>query len=137
MNLTDIQYKTTKNFSEKELRDLFLSVGWSSGNYPDKLVIAMRNSSSVFTAWDGDKLVGLINVLDDNVMTAYVHYLLIMPEYQHIGIGKNLIKMVSENYNDYLRIVLIAYDKEIEFYKHCGFEVGEAKTPMFITTLWT
>ena len=110
---------------------------WSSGNYPDKLVIAMRNSSSVFTAWDGDKLVGLANVLDDGIMTAYVHYLLIMPEYQYIGIGKKLVKMISESYKDYLRIVLIAYDEGIEFYKHCGFEVGEEKTPMFITSLWT
>jgi ribosomal protein S18 acetylase RimI-like enzyme len=135
--MTDIQYKTTKDFSEKELRELFLSADWSSGNYPEKLVIAMRNSSSVFTAWDRDKLVGLVNVLDDGIMTAYVHYLLIMPEYQHIGIGKKLIKMVSDNYKDYLRIVLIAYEKEIGFYERCGFEVGEEKTPMFITTLWT
>ena len=89
----------------------------------------MKNSSSVFTAWDGNKLVGLINALDDGVMTAYVHYLLIMPEYQHIGIGKKLIDMISENYKSYLRIVLIAYNKEVDFYKHCGFEVGEGKTP--------
>ena len=95
--MRDIQYKTIKGFSEKELKDLFLSVNWSSGNYPDKLVIAMKNSSSVFTAWDGNKLVGLINALDDGVMTAYVHYLLIMPEYQHIGIGKKLIDLISEN----------------------------------------
>jgi ribosomal protein S18 acetylase RimI-like enzyme len=134
---TDIQYKTTKEFSEQELKDLFLSVNWSSGNYPDKLVTAMKNSSSVFTAWDNDRLVGLVNVLDDGIMTAYVHYLLIKPEYQHIGIGKKLVKLVSDKYKDYLRIVLIAYDKEIGFYKHCGFEVGKEKTPMFITTLWT
>ena len=137
LEMKDIQYKQTKDFTEKELKDLFLSVNWSSGNYPDKLVIAMRNSSSVFTAWDGEKLVGLINVLDDGIMTVYVHYLLIMPEYQHLGIGKKLVKMVSENYKDYLRIVLIAYEKEVGFYKHCGFEVGEEKFPMFITTLWT
>jgi GNAT superfamily N-acetyltransferase len=135
--MKSIQYKSAKDFSEKELRDLFLSVGWSSGNYSDKLVIAMRNSSSVYSAWDDDKLVGLVNVLDDGVMTAYVHYLLIMPEYQHHGIGGKLVKTVSENYKDYLRIVLIAYSKETEFYKHCGFEVGEDKTPMFITSLWT
>ena len=135
--MKDIQYKNTKKFSEKELRDLFLSVNWSSGNYPNKLVIAMNNSSSVFSAWDSDKLIGLVNVLDDGIMTAYVHYLLIMPEYQRIGIGEKLVRMVTENYKDYLRIVLIAYDKEIEFYKHCGFKVGEEKTPMFITSLWT
>nr|WP_321521141.1 GNAT family N-acetyltransferase [uncultured Macellibacteroides sp.] len=135
--MKDIQYKTTKNFSENELKELFLSVNWSSGNYPEKLVKAMENSSSVFSAWDGEKLVGLINILDDGIMTAYAHYLLITPEYQHIGIGENLIKLVTEKYKDYLRIILIAYDKEIGFYEHCGFTVGEEKVPMFITSLWT
>ena len=135
--MKNIQYKTTKNFSENELKELFLSVNWSSGNYPEKLVIAMENSSSVFSAWDGEKLVGLINILDDGIMTAYAHYLLITPEYQHIGIGENLIKLVAEKYKDYLRFILIAYDKEIGFYEHCGFTVGEEKVPMFITSLWT
>lgn len=135
--MKNIQYKTTKNFSENELKELFLSVNWSSGNYPEKLVIAMENSSSVFSAWNGEKLVGLINILDDGIMTAYAHYLLITPEYQHIGIGENLIKLVAEKYKDYLRIILIAYDKEIGFYEHCGFTVGEEKVPMFITSLWT
>ncbi|OJV78646.1 MAG: GNAT family N-acetyltransferase [Bacteroidia bacterium 44-10] len=135
--MKDIQYKTTKEFSENELKDLFLSVNWSSGNYPEKLVIAMENSSSVFTAWDGEKLVGLINVLDDGIMTAYVHYLLINPDFHGRGIGKNLVNYVKEKYKDYLRIVLIAYNKEIGFYEHCGFTVGEEKVPMFITSLWT
>ena len=135
--MKNIQYKTTKNFSENELKELFLSVNWSSGNYPEKLVKAMENSSSVFSAWNGDKLVGLINILDDGIMTAYAHYLLITPEYQHIGIGENLIKLVADKYKDYLRIILIAYDKEIGFYEHCGFTVGEEKVPMFITSLWT
>ena len=135
--MKNIQYKTTKNFSESELKELFLSVNWSSGNYPEKLVKAMENSSSVFSAWNGDKLVGLINILDDGIMTAYAHYLLITPEYQHIGIGENLVKLVADKYKDYLRIILIAYDKEIGFYEHCGFTVGEEKVPMFITSLWT
>jgi len=132
-----IIYKDTTTFEPKELKELFLSVEWSSGHYPEKLVIAMKNSGSVFTAWDNDKLVGLINALDDGIMTAYVHYLLVNPEYQGNGIGKELARLVSEKYKDYLRIVLIAYDKEVGFYQHCGFTAGGEKTPMFITSLWT
>ena len=132
-----ITYQDIKDLNEKDLKDLFLSVEWSSGHYPDKLAVAMKNSGSVFTAWNDDKLVGLINALDDGVMTAYVHYLLIKPAYQGKGIGKELIRLLSERYKDYLRIVLVSYNKEIEFYKNCGFEVGEEKTPMFITSLWT
>jgi GNAT superfamily N-acetyltransferase len=70
-------------------------------------------------------------------MTAYVHYLLINPDFHGRGIGKNLVNYVKEKYKDYLRIVLIAYNKEIGFYEHCGFTVGEEKVPMFITSLWT
>lgn len=132
-----IRYKDIKNFTEEELKGLFLSVNWSSGNYPEKLVIAMQNSDTVFSAWDDNKLIGLVNALDDGIMTAYIHYLLIMPQYQHVGIGKELIGRIAEKYRSYLRIVLIAYNKEVGFYKHCGFEEGEEKTPMFITSLWT
>ena len=97
----------------------------------------MKNSASVFTAWHNGKLVGLINALDDGIMTAYIHYLLVNPDYQGKGIGKELVRLVSEKYKDYLRIVLIAYNKEIDFYKQFGFVTGEEKTPMFITSLWT
>ena len=132
-----IVYKDNHDFQQQDLQNLFLSVEWSSGHYPDKLVIAMKNSGSVFTAWDNEKLVGLINALDDGVMTAYVHYLLVNPEYQGKGIGKELVRLISEKYKKYLRVVLVAYDKEVRFYQSCGFEVGTEKTPMFITSLWT
>lgn len=133
----DIIYKDTKEFSPGDLQELFLSVEWSSGHFPEKLAVAMQNSGSVYSAWDGEELVGLVNVLDDGVMTAYVHYLLVNPAFQGRGIGKELVRLVKEIYRDYLRIVLIAYDKEVDFYKNCGFEAGEDKTPMFITSLWT
>lgn len=133
----NIVYKDVKSFDPKELKDLFLSVEWSSGHYPEKLVIAMRNSGSVFTAWDDDRLVGLINALDDGIMTAYVHYLLVNPSHQGKGVGKELVRLLLEKYKDYLRIVLIAYDKEVGFYENSGFKAGEEKTPMFITSLWT
>ncbi|MBP6611684.1 MAG: GNAT family N-acetyltransferase [Paludibacter sp.] len=132
-----ITYKETKELKSKDLQDLFLSVEWSSGHYPDKLVIAMQNSSTVYTAWSDDQLVGLINVLDDNIMTAYVHYLLINPQFQGNGIGKNLVDYIKNKYKDYLRIVLIAYDDETPFYEHVGFTKATDKTPMFITKLWT
>ena len=134
MNIT---YKDTKTFEQKELQDLFLSVEWSSGHYPEKLVVAIKNSASVFTAWHDGKLVGLINALDDGIMTAYIHYLLVNPDYQGKGIGKELVRLISEKYKDYLRIVLIAYSGEVDFYKQLGFVAGEEKIPMFITSLWT
>ncbi|MCD7973386.1 MAG: GNAT family N-acetyltransferase [Candidatus Azobacteroides sp.] len=132
-----IEYKEIKQFSPESLQELFLSVGWSSGHYPEKLAEAMQNSATVFSAWDGETLIGLVNALDDGIMTAYIHYLLIHPDYQDKRIGKELIGKIKEKYKSYMRIVLIAYEKETGFYKHCGFKAGKEKVPMFITSLWT
>ena len=81
-----------QQLSGKELEELFLSVEWSSGHYPDKLEIAMKNYPTVYTAWDGDKLVGLLSAMDDGVMTAYIHYLLVRPDYQGKGVGEQLLE---------------------------------------------
>ena len=48
-----------------------------------------------------------------------------------------MLKRVTDKYKDYLRIVVVSYDDEIEFYEHCGFEKADDASPMFITDLWT
>ena len=132
---TEITYKYTHNFSRKQLKDLFLSVEWSSGDYPDKLAIAMKNFDTVFSAWDGDELVGMICAMDDGIMNAYIHYLLVKPEYQFKGIGKKLVEMAKIHYKDYLRIVVITLNENVKFYEYCGFEKEEDKRVLFITEL--
>ncbi len=131
----NIIYKDIHDFKSKDLKDLFLSVDWSSGNYPDKLVLSMKNYETVYSAWDNDKLVGLISVMDDGIMTAYIHYLLVNPDYQRFGIGRKLIDMTKEKYKDYLKIVLIAYDSALGFYNSCGFEISEDATPMDLSSM--
>ena len=132
-----ITYKDTHIFTEIELEELFLSVDWSSGHYPDKLVVAMENFKTVYSAWDDEKLVGIICAMDDGIMNAFVHYLLVNPEYHGQMIGRILVDMVKKKYEDYLRIAVIAYDNELHFYENCGFEKSNDASPMFITSLWT
>jgi len=132
-----ITYSDTHDFKREDLEELFLSVDWSSGHYPDHLVKAMKNYETVFSAWDGNKLVGLASVMDDGIMTAYVHYLLVNPEYHKKGIGKALVYLVKNHYKDYLRIALVSYNKECGFYESCGFKKDTTETPMYITSLWT
>ena len=133
----EITYRSQKDFTREELESLYLSVDWSSGHYPDKLVQALRGSDTVVSAWDGDLLVGLANAIDDGVMTAYVHWVLVRPEYQGAGVGRELMRLINERYADYLRIVLIAYESGIDFYTHCGYaRCEDDKIPMQRTTLW-
>lgn len=61
-----ITYTEERNFTPQQVAELFLSVRWVVGKYPDRLHKALMNSSRVISAWDGDRLVGLIRVMDDS-----------------------------------------------------------------------
>lgn len=132
-----IEYAETKDFQVQQIESLFLSVGWSSGKYPEELTVAMKNSDSVVSAWDNGELIGLVNALSDKIMTVYFHYLLVKPEYQSKGIGKNLMERILTKYQPYARKAVIAYKSEVGFYEKCGFGPHSDKVPMFITILTT
>lgn len=127
MNIT---YKSTKILQPKDLQELFLSVEWSSGKQPEKLAEALKNYGSIFTAWDNEKLVGLIGTMDDQVLTAYVHYLCVNPTHQKQGIGRELIRLTKEYYKNYKRIILISYNKQVKFYEKCGLAVMSDCSPL-------
>lgn len=130
-----ITYKSIKEFKPDALESLFLSVDWSSGQYPKRLVKAMKGSGTVISAWDEERLVGLINALDDGNMTAYVHYALVHPDYQGKGIGKHMLELIKESYEEFMTLVLISYANQKEFYKELGFEAEKNLVPMFLTNL--
>ena len=77
-----IKYRAGKEVEPNSLRDLFLSVNWPLGYQPDKLRRAFSRSDQVITAWDGEKLVGLVNTIADGSVAAFIPYLLVNPEYQ-------------------------------------------------------
>lgn len=123
-----VTYKGAKNYTSKDLQELFQSVGWLSANYPERLKKALDNSETVFTAWDGKRLVGLVNAIDDSELTAYVHYLCVNPEYQGQGIGKKLLQRIKDKYKDYLYIILIAEnEKLVKYYSQNGFEFVDGR----------
>jgi len=132
----EIEYKETKDFTEKEIEELFLSVGWLSGKYPGRLIKALKSSSCVVTAWDGGKLVGLVRALDDGEMVAFLHYLLVRPEYQGNGIAARLIGIMKEKYKDYLYLNIMPDEKQnVPFYQRLGFTLLENGAAMQIRHL--
>lgn len=121
-----IRYTGEKLFSKEQVQELFRSVNWVSGNYPERLYKALMNSSTVLTAWDGDRLIGLARVLDDTEMLAQIHYVLVHPDYQGQGIAGNLIERIKEKYKDFLYIDGMPEDKtKVPFYEKHGFSVME------------
>ena len=122
----EIEYKDTRQIELDQIRALFETVDWQVSRYPQKLVDALKHYSRLYTAWDGNKLVGLICSLDDGGITAYIHYLLVHPEYQRRGIGKTLLHKMLEDYRDYLRIELLADGSAVSYYIGEKFEKIDA-----------
>ena len=128
-----IQYTEEKKFTLQQVQELFCSVRWVSGEYPNRLYKALQNSSTVFTAWDGEALVGLVRVLDDSEMVAYIHYVLVHPAYQKKGIASHMIELVKEKYKNYLYLEVMPEDRtNATFYARFGFQPMEKGLAMQI-----
>ena len=121
--------------TNEALQELFLSVEWESGKHPIELTQAIKGSHSIVAAWDGDKLVGLLNALSDGVLTVYFHYMLIHPSYQGEGIGRNMMDIMLDRYKGCETKVLISYQSAVDFYHKCGFSKEDGVTPMFISEM--
>jgi ribosomal protein S18 acetylase RimI-like enzyme len=129
----NIEYKETKDFCPMDIKRLFLSVNWESGKYPDKLVRAFNNSSHVISAWDENRLVGLVRAIDDGETIAFIHYLLVDPEYQGQHIGDELMKRLLAHFKNHLYVKIMPSDsKTIPFYERFGFKQYENYSAMVI-----
>lgn len=128
-----IRFTEDKIFSMEQIQELFLSVNWISGEYPERLHKALMHSSTVLTAWDADRLVGLIRVLDDTEMLAQIHYVLVHPNYQGQGIAGKMLEYIKTKYKDFFYLeVMPAEKKNVPFYEKHGFQVMEDGTAMQI-----
>lgn len=128
-----IRFTEDKIFSMEQIQELFLSVNWISGEYPERLHKALMHSSTVLTAWDADRLVGLIRVLDDTEMLAQIHYVLVHPNYQGQGIAGKMLEYIKNKYKDFFYLeVMPAEKKNVPFYEKHGFQVMEDGTAMQI-----
>ena len=119
-----LRYTEEKTFTQEQVQQLFFSVGWVSGQYPQRLYKALMHSSTVLTVWDVDKLVGLIRVLDDSEMLAQIHYVLVHPDYQGQGIAGEMLERIKEKYKNYLYLEGMPEDeKNVPFYEKHGFHI--------------
>lgn len=120
----NIEYKNQKDIPCDELYRLFLSVGWAKESNTtqtmiDNFNVGFLNSTFVFSAWADGRLVGCVRALSDLHFRSVIYDLAVHPEYQHKGIGKELVRRcINEcKHSEWL----VATDKAKEFYEKLGF----------------
>lgn len=122
MNIT---YKTIKDLPNEQLYKLFSSVGWADKGSTTQAMIdnfnkPFINSTIVISAWDNDLLVGCARVLSDLMFRSVIYDLAVLPEYQGIGIGKELVRICREQVPNSEWLVGTTTEKA-SFYEHIGF----------------
>lgn len=98
-------------------------VGWPQAPNKSVLRASIANASYVTLAVDenSQKLIGYITALSDGVLSAYIPFLEVLPEYQEQGIGSELVERMLEQIG-HLYMVDVVCDKEIAgFYEKAGF----------------
>lgn len=123
--MSEIIYKLKFSFTENDILRLYDSVGWTEyTKNMEKQIRALNNSLYILTAWDKNKLVGLIRVVGDGETIIYIQDILVLRQYQRQGIGSKLLKTVLNKYNKIRQKVLLTDDtgKTRLFYEANGFE---------------
>ena len=77
-------------------------------------------------------LVGLGNAISDGYLVVYYPHLLVLPDFQGRGIGRQIIDLLKSKYKNFHQQILVADGQAIEFYKKCGFERAGKTESMWI-----
>ena len=124
--MSELQYReSVVGLTPDSLRGFF--VGWPQPPSAERLLELLRSSTHAVVAIDGGRAVGFVTAISDNVLSAYVPLLEVLPEYQGRGIGTELVRRVLARL-DGLYMVDLACDEElVPFYESLGLmRVGAA-----------
>lgn len=120
-----INFSKSKNININELEKLYNDVGWFAYTVDlEVLSQAVLQSLHVITAWDDDKLVGLIRVVGDGLTIMYIQDILVLNAYQNQGIASELLQEILSKYNKVRQKVLLTEEASDvrHFYEKNGFE---------------
>lgn len=132
--VTNIDYTDHQLPEQDELVELYDSVGWSKyTDDPLRLYDAVGRSLRVVCARIDNRLVGLARIVGDGLTIVYLQDILVHPDHQRLGIGRELLRLALEPYQDVRQKVLMTDDepRQRAFYESMGFtEIRDAVNPV-------
>lgn len=123
-----IQYKLNDSIPVDTLTELYDSVEWTGyTNHAEKMNGLLDGSYYYISAWKEEFLVGLIRSVGDGVSILYIQDILVHPDFQRQGIGKQLMERLISDNSTIRQMVLITDDAQDTkaFYHNVGFKAIE------------
>lgn len=87
----------------------------------ENLKVVFANSRYICFVYDDTKIVGVGRALADGVDTSYLCDIVIHPQYQGYGIGKEIVNQLVEFSKEHNKIILYANIGKESFYAKLGF----------------
>jgi ribosomal protein S18 acetylase RimI-like enzyme len=88
---------------------------------PPRIARSFAGSNIVLTAWNGDRLVGILRGWTDNARDGYICDLAVQPDCQNHGIGRALLDRAIAT-NRQVQFVLLASPIARDYYRHIGWQ---------------
>lgn len=114
-------YKNSlEGISSDMLKGFF--VDWPNPPNPQTHLKLLKKSSKVIIAIDENtnQVVGFITAISDGVLSAYIPFLEVLPDYKNKGIGKELVKQILIELDDIYMIDLCCDDDLVPYYEKFG-----------------
>lgn len=89
-----------------------------------RIAAIFAGSNVVHTAWDDERLAGILRGWTDGAFDGYICDLAIDPAYQQHGIGRELLRRVVSS-NPQVQFVLRASQIARDYYRHLGWTAIE------------
>lgn len=86
----------------------------------------LQSSDHVVLALETGSVVGFVTAVTDGVLSAYIPFLEVLPDYRHQGIGKELIRLLLLKLKDSYMIDLVCDPDLRPFYLSLGFTAHTA-----------
>ena len=97
-------------------------VGWPNAPTPAKHLQILQQSDYVVLAVEAatGRVVGFINAVSDNILSAYIPLLEVLPEFRKQGIGKELVRQMLCKLEDFYMVDLTCDEHLQSFYERLG-----------------
>lgn len=127
----DVVITTKKeSITPTELLNLYESVGWLNSNQHTISLSMILNCAGILAARDNnDKLIGFVKVLSDGEYYTQLAEIIVHPNYQRQGIGKQLMNEVQKIWGD-TPIFIMTSAETITFFEKCGYIQQDSMSTM-------
>ena len=99
-------------------------VGWLRRPSAAQHLAVLRGSYRSVVALDDadDRMVGFVNMISDGVLTAFIPWLEVLPEYQGQGIGGELMRRILDGTDRFYSVDLVCDAALVPYYERLGMQ---------------